>query len=117
MTEKQDELMLTKEEREECVPSEKELDDYVNTPDDEIAGRIRGEISPENFRRMAHVILYSENLERKAIAKCRQHYRDKINRLITKLDKGIMLDQLPNGAVRVNQKWWREIKAEYQEGK
>lgn len=61
--------LLTKEEKEKCIPTEKELADYLATPDDEIATKLRNKLSPEDFKIIGFVILYTENLEKAQDAK------------------------------------------------
>ena len=56
--------LLTKEMRGNCIPSEAELDAYLATPDDAVASKLREELGIEDFRKLAKIILYTENIEK-----------------------------------------------------
>lgn len=57
-----DEGLLTKESRENCIPSEAELDAYLATADDAVAAKLRSELDIGDFRHLGKIILYTENL-------------------------------------------------------
>jgi len=79
-----DEGLLTKESREDCIPSDAELDAYLATPDDESATKLRTELDVDDFRRLAKIILYIENIE-KAQRDLTSRLRDKEEQLATEI--------------------------------
>ncbi len=52
--------LLTKEEREKCVPSEGELSEYLAIPDDTVATELRKRLPETDFRELGLLILYNE---------------------------------------------------------
>ncbi len=56
--------LLTKSEHEACIPTEEELRNYLAIPDDEVAAKLRKELSPESFGKIGFIILYTEKIEK-----------------------------------------------------
>lgn len=52
--------IITKAVRESCVPTSEEVDEYLKAPDDPVASNLRESLSPDDFHRIAYVLLYGE---------------------------------------------------------
>jgi len=54
-------VVLSKEERDNCTPSDKQLEDFLAEPDDEVAAKLRKE-DPKMFRVIGQCLLYGRNI-------------------------------------------------------
>ena len=60
--------LLTEEERDNCTPTDEQLEDYLNEPDDEVARKLRLEY-PEIFKIEGNYLLYGRNIAQAQIQK------------------------------------------------
>jgi len=60
--------LLTEEERDNCTPTDEQLESYLAEPDDEVARKLRSEC-PEMFRITGRCILYGRNIAQAQIQK------------------------------------------------
>ncbi len=68
-----EQLRLTDEERDACMPSKEQLEAYLAEPDDEIAGELRESLDTETFQLLATLILYGRNIAQAQLNKALNH--------------------------------------------
>lgn len=79
--------LLAKSEREACIPTEEELRNYLATPDDGVAAKLRKELSPESFGKIGFIILYTEKIEKAQDTKSVKVVIDELQGILQDWDK------------------------------